>query len=110
MGDGLTDRERKQKIVDERCKEKAKKLLTADRLAMDKDYLATLSRGIGQRPGEEEDYVEIEIAETAHEALEFLKSRQKFWRQIQLGESGAKRTMENNGKTKKRKHSNKKLI
>ena len=72
-------------------------IYTIVRLLVDKDYLGKLARGIGERPGDEED-VEMEVAETAHEALEFLKSREKFWNQIKLGESGAKLAKNKKGK------------
>ena len=88
--DGMSRTEKRQMVVAERCKAKAKKFLSADRLLQDKDYLVSLSRGIGHRPDVEEDTVEKDIAVTAYEALDFLRSREKFWKQIQLGESGAK--------------------
>ncbi len=88
--DGLTSSEKRAMIVSERCKAKSKKFLSSDRLLVDKDYLVSLSRGIGHRPDVADDEVEKNVAVTAYEALDFLRSREKFWKQIQLGESGAK--------------------
>ena len=49
-----------------------------------------LFQGIGTRPDVEIDDVELGVSETAYEALDFLRSREKFWKQIQLGGSGSR--------------------
>lgn len=96
----MTESERRQLVVAERCRAKAKKFASADRLLQDKDYLVSLSRGIGHRPDVEEDAVEKDIAVTAYEALDFLRSREKFWKQIQLGETAGSLAKRNNHKRK----------
>lgn len=90
-----------------RCKEKAKLALSSDRLLEDKTYLIGLSRGIGPRPGIDVDEVELEIAETAYEALHFLQGREEFWKQIQLGESGGKHVEAAKKKKREQKKRNK---
>ena len=47
----------------------------------------TILQGIGTRPDVEVDDVELGVSETAYEALDFLTAREKFWKQIQVGES-----------------------
>ena len=44
----MSEREKRIKIVEKRCKDKAKKALSSDRLLEDKNYLMNLSRGIGK--------------------------------------------------------------
>merc|ERR1712062_202923 len=48
--DKLTEHEKRVIRVEERCKAKAKKAFSSDRLLEDKSYLAALVKGIGHRP------------------------------------------------------------
>ena len=59
-------------------------------------------QGIGTRPDVEVDDVELGVSETAYEALDFLTAREKFWKQIQVGESGPKNAK--NNKSNNRQH------
>lgn len=90
------------KIVERRCRAKSKKYNNSDRLLIDKDYLSTLSKGIGTRPDVEIDDVELGVSETAYEALDFLHSREKFWSQINVGDAGKAMKSKNNKSHTKR--------
>ena len=75
IADGMSEREKRRKRVEQRCKQKAKIAFSKDRLIEDKNFLNTMSRGIGPKPGMDVDDVEMGIAESAYEALFFLKGR-----------------------------------
>lgn len=68
-----------------RCREKAREYMTSDRLMEDKNYLTSLASGIGNRPDLDDDKVEKEITDTAEQVLNFLKLREEFWSQIDVG-------------------------
>ena len=84
--DKLTEHEKRVIRVEERCKAKAKKAFSSDRLLEDKSYLAALVKGIGHRPDLDVDIVEEEVSDVAYEALHFLKGREQFWKQVRLGQ------------------------
>ena len=84
--DKLTEHEKRVIRVEERCKAKAKKAFSSDRLLEDKSYLAALVKGIGHRPDLDVDIVEEEVSDVAYEALHFLKGREQFWKQVKLGQ------------------------
>ena len=83
----LTEHEKRVIRVEERCKAKAKKAFSSDRLLEDKSYLKDLVKGIGHRPDLDVDIVEEEVSDVAYEALHFLKGREQFWKQVRLGQS-----------------------
>ena len=70
-----------------RCKEKAREYMTADRLLEDKNYLTSLANGIGNRPDLDDDEVQKNVSDTAEEVLGFLKLREEFWSQIDVGKN-----------------------
>jgi hypothetical protein len=82
------DSEAKMKVVQRRCAQKAKLVLSGDRLLEDKLYLTALSGRIKEREGLKTDIVKRNISQTANQALDYLKSREEFWNQLQLGTSG----------------------
>ena len=50
IADGMSEREKRRKRVEQRCKQKAKIAFSKDRLIEDKNFLNTMSRGIGGHP------------------------------------------------------------
>ena len=73
--------------------------LTADRLFEDKVYLSMLAGSLNSNSKFEDDpriAVERNVKTTAEEALEFLKSREDFWDQLELGkEQRVKKSKQN---------------
>ena len=63
--------------------------MVTDRLFEDKVYLAVLARGLNlKHPGQgttQGNLVESKIAAEAQSALTYLRSREDFWDQIELG-------------------------
>ena len=65
----------------------------ADRLFEDKVYLAVLARGINLKKSTASSgnsNVENKIAHEAEGALAYLRSREDFWDQIELGKDSSK--------------------
>jgi hypothetical protein len=73
------------KVVQRRCAQKAKLVLSGDRLLEDKLYLTALAGRMKERKGAQGDMVKKIISKTADQALDFLKDREEFWNQIQVG-------------------------
>ena len=71
-----------------------KKQMVTDRLFEDKVYLAVLARGLNlKHPGQgttQGNLVESKIAAEAQSALTYLRSREDFWDQIELGNDRSK--------------------
>ena len=71
-----------------------KKNIVADRLFEDKVYLAVLARGINLKKSSAltggTSNVESKIATEAEGALAYLRSREDFWDQIELGKDHSK--------------------
>ena len=76
------------KVVQRRCAQKAKLVLSGDRLLEDKLYLTSLSGRIKERGGFQGDFVKKIISKTADQALDYLKAREEFWNQLDLGSGG----------------------
>ena len=49
------------------------------------EYLTRLAAGIGERPGNGTKSVNRRVAKTAREALAFLRARDEFWHQVDIG-------------------------
>ena len=77
--------EEKIRRVRARCAAKAKIALSGDRLLEDKLYLTVLANAFEEQAGLRIDVVQRSISNTAVQALEFLKAREEFWNQLQLG-------------------------
>ena len=61
-----------------------------DRLSEDKEYLALLANGIGRRHDVQDDGTNKMVRATANQALDFLKARENFWDQLDLGQDHRK--------------------
>ena len=62
-----------------------RRMIHNDRLLNDKVYLAMLESGIPPRKDMDEDVLTQSISATAGETLTFLKNREQFWEQIEIG-------------------------
>ena len=88
--------EEKIRRVRARCAAKAKIALSGDRLLEDKLYLTVLANAFEEQAGLRIDVVQRNISNTAVQALEFLKAREEFWNQLQLGaQAGASKQTKN---------------
>jgi len=76
---------RNSSMVEKEKSKPVKPKATADRLLEDKMYLMLLSNGIGKRTDIRVDGTNRMVQVTAHQALDFLKSRETFWDQLDLG-------------------------
>ena len=56
------------------------------RLAEDKMYLSQLASGISRRKDQQDDGTNRMVRATANQALDFLKARENFWDQLDLGQ------------------------
>ena len=99
----------KMKRVQRRCHEKAKIVFSSDRLLEDKLYLTSLAGGgMNQRPDVAVDRIKRGISATAEEALEYLRMRDEFWSQLELGTgTGTGPGQKSDGKKEKRPKSSK---
>jgi hypothetical protein len=61
-----------------------------DRLSDDKEYLSVLANGIGRRLDILDDGTNKMVKATANQALDFLKARENFWDQLDLGQDHRK--------------------
>ena len=83
----------KSKLQSDRAacwKMKSKTPAKIDRLSEDKEYLSVLANGIGRRLDIQDDGTNKMVQATANQALDFLKARENFWDQLDLGQDHRK--------------------
>ena len=74
-----------KKAIENASKDRNRRTVSTDRLFEDKVYLAVLEQSLPPRVDLEEDMVQQTVCSTAGETLNFLKRREKFWDQIEIG-------------------------
>ena len=71
-------------------KSKTKVTPKIDRLAEDKNYLSLLASGVDKQNKILDDGTTKLVKATANQALDFLKARESFWDQLDLGQDHRK--------------------